>query len=434
MLTNKPMKMIQTPLPRTFFYTIFLILGLAALSACSSLKPQAEGNIKAASNQANKNIPAITAVDLNAFQSLNSILPKLAIHKAVLVGEIHTRYGDHLNQLAVIKGLHQRWGKMAIGLEMVQQPYQSALDDYIAGRINEHDMLRRTQWYDRWKYDFRLYRPIFRYAKQNRIPLVALNVPKEITRRITKVGINGLTAKERAQLPRTLDKSNPAYTARLKKVFGGHMKTSSKRFAQFMEAQLAWDEGMASQAARYLQRHPGYKMVIIAGGGHVINREGIPDRLQRRIHSKPAVVLNNINGIPNPTQGDFLLLSKDVKLPEAGKLGIAMKESDAKNGVIVSLVQAHSAAAKAGIQTGDKIVRLGNMPIRASEDVLLWALDKKPGDSAMLLLKRNQQMLTKKITLRKARPMSMSGMSFKMHPGRFKHGKKHGKHSKKHPR
>ena len=406
---------------RAGFY-LLLFFFLVALSACSSLKTISPKN----SASTKENAPqAITAIDLNAFKPLKQIMPKLATHKAVLVGEIHTRYGDHLNQLAVIKGLHKRWGKMAIGLEMIQQPYQKALDDYVAGRINEHDMLRRTQWYDRWKYDFRLYRPIFRYAKQNNIPLVALNVPKEITRRITKVGINGLTAKERAQLPRTLDSSNPAYTARLKKVFSGHMKTSSKRFAQFMQAQLAWDEGMAEQAARFLQNRPAYKMVIIAGGGHLINREGIPDRLQRRIKSKPAVVLNNIDGTPSPTQGDFLLFSNDAKLPPSGKLGIAMNESKTRNGVIISLVQVHSAAAKAGLQKGDKIIRLGNMPIRASEDVLLWALDKKPGDSAMLVLKRKQQTLSKKITLRKARPMSMSGMSFKMHPKGFKHGKKH---------
>ena len=428
MLTKTLMTMIKTASFKTIVYSIFLAFSLAALSACSSLiKPQ---DIKTASAQANKNTPVITAVDLGAFKSLNSILPELATYKAVLVGEIHTRYADHLNQLAVIKGLHQRWGKMAIGLEMIQQPYQKALDDYIAGRINEHDMLRRTQWYDRWKYDFRLYRPIFRYAKKNNIPLVALNVPAEITKRITKVGIRGLTTKERAQLPKTLDKSNPAYTARLKKVFGSHMKTSSKHFAQFLEAQLAWDEGMAASAARYLKTHPGQRMVIIAGGGHIINREGIPARLQRRIKTKPAVVLNNVEGTPSPTLGDFLLFSSDAKLPPAGKLGIAMNESKAKNGVIVSLVQAHSAAAKAGIQKGDKIVRLGKMPIRASEDVLLWALDKKPGDSVKAVLKRDKQVLTKTIILRKARPMGMSGMSFKMHPTGFKHSK----HAKKHSR
>ncbi len=406
-----------------------LIIVSVALSACSGFK-------KPAQTQQNHSIHSatetITAVDLKAFKSLNAILPKLANHRAVLVGEVHTRYSDHLNQLAVIKGLHQRWGKMAIGLEMIQQPYQQALDDYIAGKINEYEMLRRTHWYDRWKYDFRLYQPIFRYARQNRIPLVALNVPKEITKRITQVGIVGLTAQERARLPRTLDKSNPAYRARLKQVFGGHMRTSSKRFEQFMEAQLAWDEGMAAQAARFLKTHQDYKMVILAGGGHLINREGIPDRLQRRIQSRPAVVLNNVQGIPAPSQGDYLLFSADKKLPPAGKLGIAMKDAKAKNGVIVSFVQTHSAAAKAGLEKGDKIIRIGNMPIHSSEDILLWALNKKPGVTTKLTLIRKQQRLIKTITLREARPMNMMGMSFKMHHSGSKHGKKHKRHKQGH--
>lgn len=388
------------------------LLFLALFSGCSSIKPTSSHSKPNTSPSSD-----VSALDLGSLQSLKSIIPKLATHKVVLVGELHTNYGDHLNQLAVIKGLHQKWQstgiKTSIGLEMIQQPFQQHLDNYVAGKTDEQAMLRGTEWYDRWRFDFRLYRPIFDYAKKNKIPLVALNVPKELTKRITKVGINGLNAKERSQLPKVLDKSNPAYVARLKSVFGGHSRTSSKGFDKFLEAQLAWDEGMADQAARFLKAHSNHRMVILAGGGHLINREGIPDRLGRRIRSKPAVVLNNVNDIPNPKNGDYLLFSPEVKLPSSGKIGIAMK--DTNKGVMIESVSYHSAAAKAKLRKGDLIQQLGSTPIKKTEDIRIWALDKKPGGRTTIVIKRKNIIKSQEITLGGASPTMTHSMNRKIH-------------------
>ena len=381
-----------------FLFVSFLL----TVSACSNINKVAP-SVKNHSASNNNHTAKVTALNLASLQSLDAIMPQLATHKAVLVGESHTSYADHLNQLAIIKGLHKKWGKIAIGLEMIQQPFQAYLDDYISGQINELEMLRGTQWYDRWRYDFRLYRPIFDFAKQNNIPLLALNVPKEITKRITKVGINGLNKEERAQLPKTLDKSNPAYVKRLKDVFGAHSHTSSKHFDKFLEAQLAWDEGMAKTAASFLQTHTDYRMVILAGGGHVINREGIPDRLERRIHSKPAVVLNNINGKPSSKQGDYLLFSPEVKLPAIGRLGISM--NDTSGGVMINAVLPHSAGAKAGLKKNDIIQKLDSMGVESTTDIKLWALDKKPGDAVTAVIKRKQSRQTFRIVLGKNAPL-----------------------------
>jgi len=382
---------------------LFLFLAfLLTVSACSNINkfpPSVKNHSASNSNHTAK----VTALNLASLQSLDAILPQLEKHKAVLVGESHTSYADHLNQLAIIKGLHKEWGKMAIGLEMIQKPFQASLDDYISGQISELEMLRGTQWYDRWRYDFRLYRPIFTYAKQHKIPLIALNVPKEITKRITKVGIDGLNKKERAQLPKTLDKSNSAYAKRLKDVFGKHSHTSSKQFDYFLEAQLAWDEGMAQTAANFLQNHLDYRMVILAGGGHVINREGIPDRLERRIQSKPAVVLNNIHGSPNAKQGDYLLFSSEVTLPPIGRLGISM--NNASGGVIINAVLPHSAGAKAGLKKNDIILKLDTMTIKTTTDIRLWALDKKPGDAVVAVIKRKHNRQTVSIILGKSTPL-----------------------------
>jgi len=366
---------------------------LMSLTACST-----NNAINSPKNQ--KSTGNLTTVlNLKSLQSIGVITPQLAKHRTVFVGEQHTQYTDHLNQLAIIKNLHKHWKtNTSIGLEMIQQPYQSALDDYITGKISEREMLKGTEWYDRWRYDFRLYRPIFNYAKANNIPLVALNIPKELTRKITKVGIKALSKKERQQLPPLIDRSNKNYIKRISGVFSKHSHTSSKGIAKFLDAQLAWDEGMAFAAAKYLKKNSKKRMVIIAGSGHVINRSGIPNRLDRQIGSRSAVVLNTVGETPSATQGDFLLFSPEINLPKKGMMGILMAEE--KNGVTVNSTVFHSAAAKAGVLKGDVIIMIDGQAIKSSTDVKIWGFDKKPGDTVKLKLKRKNKIIIKELTLK----------------------------------
>jgi len=198
---------------------IIISLSLLILSGCTSNPMTSIATTEAGIKKSSATQRNINVIALSNTSTLASITPQLAQSKVVLVGESHTTYGDHLNQLAIIKNLSPHWKKMAIGLEFVQYPYQSALNDYIAGKITEKQMLRKTQWYERWRYDFRLYRPIFEYAKQQQIPLLALNTPREITKRISKVGIKGLSSVERAQLPKVIDTSNAEYKKALKTVY-----------------------------------------------------------------------------------------------------------------------------------------------------------------------------------------------------------------------
>lgn len=393
---------------KKFLVTILplILFNIIGLSACSNNQLSYQAKATPSAKEPTNNT---VAIKLKSLQTISSISPDLAKHKVVFVGESHTNYANHLNQLAIIKSLQKHWGrKLSLGLEMVQQPFQSYLDDYVGGKITEREMLIGTQWYERWVYDFRLYRPIFDYAKKNKIPLIALNIPKELTKRITKVGINGLNKKERQQLPAFIDRSNTQYAKRIKKVFGGHMRTSSKGFEKFFDAQLAWDEGMAFNATKYLKKHPTQHMVILAGGGHVIGREGIPSRLDRQNHSSSAVVLNNISTTLSAYQGDYLLDSNEAKLPPAGLMGIFMDNTE--TGVVVKGLSRSGAAKKSGVKKGDIIVALNNSLIQTSNDIKLWGLDKKPHDPVVLKVKRKNKEYTYRFLLKAPAKKPMHGL------------------------
>jgi uncharacterized iron-regulated protein len=218
------------------------------------------------------------------------MIRRLEPSRAIFIGEVHDRPEHHRSQLELICRLHERGTYLAIGVEFFQQPFQAYLDDYIAGRLEERDLLRLTDYERRWGYDFELYAPILRFARQNAIPLVALNVPTELTKAVAKRGLQGLSDAQRDYLPAHIDRSNAAYAQRLKAVFEAHPKSPHSRFEHFLDAQLLWDEGMAATAADYLSKHPERKMVVLAGNGHVAWRSGIPARLSRRLDIGISVI------------------------------------------------------------------------------------------------------------------------------------------------
>ncbi len=367
------------------FFVLLLVVGVSACAPLSKVSHQADSGNKS------KDTPQITILDVRKSTNLESILPVLLQQQVVLVGESHTSYSDHQNQLAVIKALYPHWRKkMGIGLEFVQSPYQSVLDDYIASKLTDAQMLKKTEWYKRWGYDFRLYREIFHYAKENKIPLIALNAPKELTKKISKNGIVGLSAEDRRKLPKHI-KASQSYRDRLIKVYHQHSHAShsnQKKLDNFIDVQLAWDASMAANAARAVRSGRINNMVLLAGSGHVV-RQAIPVRLKL----STAIVVNDLPD--DLSQIDFLLQSAGSELPVAGKIGIVM-ESSSKGVLVTRVTKLH----KAGIKKGDKIISIDGINVTNSGDVKISLLDKKQGDQIQIEIQRaNQKNIQKKVTL-----------------------------------
>jgi uncharacterized iron-regulated protein len=328
-------------------------------------------------------------------QDIDAVVAKLAEERVVFIGETHDRYDQHLDQLEIIRRLYaqapQRW---VIGAEYFQRPFQQYLDAYVSGAISEREFLSKTEYFDRWGYDYRLYRPIFTYAKEQQIPLIALNAERELTDRVGKVGLDGLTPAERARLPELIDKSDTGYRERLHSVFEEH-SSSSGGFERFEEVQLVWDETMAEQVSNYLFAHPDKSMIVLTGAGHMAFRSGIPNRVKRRMPGVEMAVLlppDDEKAGEDATRkadlrgGDYVLVSSAVDLPAAGKLGISMNTS---NGVRAREVTPGGAAAQAGIRPKDRIVSIDGEPVHALNDVRIALLDKQPGDRISVGVERD---------------------------------------------
>ncbi len=335
-----------------------------------------------------EDMQATPALDLNALSDLDTIVDGLGEQRVVFVGEQHDRYEHHLTQLEIIRRLHQRHAQLAIGMEAFQQPFQSHLDAYVAGELSEQELLRDSEYYARWRFDFRLYAPILRYAREHRLPVVALNLPEEITRQVGRGGIESLSEQDRAQIPADIDRSDTEYEQRLSEVFDNHPRHNGQSFDHFLEVQLLWDEGMAQRAAEYLQAHPEQRMVVLAGSGHLAYGGGIPQRLLRRLPVNSAIVLNGWQGSIEAGLADFLLFPEPRALPPAGKLGAVLDDQD--DGLRVSACQPDSPCAAAGLKSGDRLLSIDDRPIAGMADLRLAMWDKTPGDRVRLEISRKR--------------------------------------------
>lgn len=317
--------------------------------------------------------------------TLPELMTKLRSERLVYVGETHTAYADHLLQLEVLRGMASRPEGLAVGVEWFQARFQPVLDDYLAGRIGEAELLRKTEYYERWSFDYRLYRPIIRFAREQGIPIVALNASRELTTEIGKVGIEGLPKALRAELPDGYDFSDTEYEKSLREMFSLHSSEDAD-FQRFLEVQLTWDESMAQRVAEYLTANPAGRMLVLAGKGHVGGRNGIPNRVTRRTGIEGATIATF-----NPSSrlfngADFLVLANEQALPPSGLMRVFLDERE--EGVFIKDFSPNSPAEAAGVEKGDRILSINGEPIRYFTDVKIAMLDKAPGSEVELELRR----------------------------------------------
>ncbi len=275
--------------------------------------------------------------------SWTAFLAELDRAGAVCLGENHRNPHDHWSQLHVINQLTARNRKAgvatALGMEMFQRPFQGVLDDFAARRIDEAALLSRSGWKDRWGFDWSLYRPMVLMARDRGATLVALNTPRELTKKVSRRGVGRLDPRDRRALPELVldDADHRAWWDSMMEGMGGahghsragdgdesqdgddqgedqevqagtdrepaHGKSAKgKKHADPEEekadadakaaaeriytAQVLWDESMAEGAAAWLKAESGAgqarrQIIILAGNGHC-HESAVVRRIERR--------------------------------------------------------------------------------------------------------------------------------------------------------
>ncbi|MFZ5907829.1 MAG: ChaN family lipoprotein [Nitrospirota bacterium] len=231
----------------------------------------------------------------------------------VLVGETHDRERHHRIQLQIIKALRASNKRLAVAFEMLVEEEQQFLDQWVSGSLSLDEFL--PIYYRNWNFPWPLYKDIFLYIRDHKIPALALNVAPEITRKVARSGFASLTEDELKKLPpETGCVVNEQYMQFIRRAYAMHGH-GGKQFLYFCEAQLLWDQVMAKNLVAYLKKNPGSSIVTIAGNGHAWKR-GIPEHI-RAMSEKTSyrVVLPEVPGYIDPRHttsddADYIILHR----------------------------------------------------------------------------------------------------------------------------
>ncbi|MBI5666047.1 MAG: ChaN family lipoprotein [Nitrospirae bacterium] len=331
--------------------------------------------------------PEAAAIEVSSIKTLSDVIKGVEGRRIIYVGEVHDVFAHHAVQLDIITGVYKNDPQIAIGMEMFQRPFQKSLDSFISGETGEAEFLKQTEYFNRWGFDYPLYKPVLDFAKAEKVPVIALNLQKEITAKVSRGGIDSLSEEDKKEIPTDLDFSDMEYRERLKEIFSMHNKSEEKNFEFFYQAQILWDETMSHSVDEFVKNNPGRKIIVLAGQGHLRYGSGIPKRTFRRNGQDYAIVL--IDEDVEQGIADYVVFPKTVEGVTTPKLMVFLKAGEGR--VTISGFPEKSVSEKAGLKAEDVILFVDDVEVKSVDDIRIYLLYKKTGDIVKVRILRKEE-------------------------------------------
>ena len=307
-------------------------------SGCALTQAQGESNIPAPAT-----LYESVVIDSNSRQpvALEDVADTLSNADIVVVGEYHSHPASHLLQSRLLKHLHNQNPHITLTLEQFNQDHQSDLDDYLAGKTGEAEMIEDANAWDNYRGS---YRATVEYARSHNLPVIAANAPAQMVRCVGRIGpdyINALPDKHRQQLPAQPFLDTPAYREKfIEAISGSHGANDpaiSERMDNVYKAQLLRDNTMASRILQARSNQPGHQVLHLTGTFHSEEKLGTVALLQKRAPELSVVVLSPVfwpldQAAPSLEEhrfkGDFLYLIQPLppEFRDRERRNSAMKE------------------------------------------------------------------------------------------------------------
>lgn len=202
---------------------------------------------------------------------MEQLLDAIEKSDVIFLGEQHDNDSGHRFQLDVIRLLVERGHAVAISMEQFERDTQGAVNDYLAGRIDEKQFLATSR---PWKNYPQHYRPIVELAKQNSLPIIAGNVPRRIAGEVAQG--KQVAFADRAYTPRNVATPKDVYWQKFKATMEGHMGTGSDdKMEKFYASQCLKDDAMAEAITDFLASNSHRRKIVVHLCGHFHSDYGL---------------------------------------------------------------------------------------------------------------------------------------------------------------
>ncbi len=253
--------------------------------------------------------------------SLTELTSRLSDAQVIFFGEEHNDSVAHVLQFETLKNLHKTYGEVALSLEMFTSKDQLVLDEYLLGHITERNLSRdATLWNN-----YRDYRPLVEYAKEEGLRVIAANAPSRYTNLVTREGLEALEhlSPEAKNLlaPLPVDTLQGRYYDKFAALLGGHANMVNSYIYQ---SQNLWDATMAHFIHKNLVERPAFKVLHLNGRFHTDEHLGTVAQLRNMNPSVRIAVISSFSDESFPDidwekhsdLGDFIIVT-NAELPRS---------------------------------------------------------------------------------------------------------------------
>jgi uncharacterized iron-regulated protein len=228
--------------------------------------------------------------------SIDQIVTDMEKADVLFFGEEHNDSAGHYLENLIFQTLHKKFAdKISLSLEMFETDGQLVLDEYLAGKIDESRFSKDVRLWSNYKD----YRPMIEYAKENKIPVIAANPPRRYVTMVSRRGmrsLDSLSKDAKKLLPKLpYDTLNGHYREKFMDIMKGRPGSGS---ANIYYSQSLWDAGMANSIAAFLKKNKHNKVFHCVGRFHSDEKLGTAAQLQNR---KPKLKILNISCFSDPS-------------------------------------------------------------------------------------------------------------------------------------
>lgn len=211
----------------------------------------------------------------------------------IYLGEEHRNQWHIEAALKVLRAMIDRGTRPVLAIEMFGWDGQPAIDRYMGNAdMPREQFLKASHWNQNWGGAYQDYEPLVDFARQSQLPLLALNPPRPLVRKIAMHGLQ--TVMDDPEMSAWGMKGeriveDVAYRdVILRQLQLCHVGLQEKAYEGMYQASMFRDEGMAKTIADSLGSSQGNRtagaapVVSYTGNGHIQYQLPIPKRVSRR--------------------------------------------------------------------------------------------------------------------------------------------------------